>query len=140
LLQGGPGETRESLRESIDAMKRLSPSRVGASIGVRVFPGTKLASMVRKQGPIGKNPNLQGVIHGNEDFFAPIFYLSSALGADAAQYLAGLIAGDERFFSNFPDAGNKNYNYNQNMVLVEAIKKGYRGAFWDILRRLAEGG
>jgi len=140
LLQGGPGETRESLRESIDAMKRLSPSRVGASIGVRVFPGTKLASLVRKQGPIGKNPNLQGVIQGNEDFFAPIFYLSSALGADAPEYLAGLISGDERFFSNFPDASNKNYNYNENILLMQAIKKGYRGAFWDILRRLAEGG
>ena len=71
--------------------------------------------------------------------FAPIFYLSSALGADAAQYLASLIAEDERFFSGFADAGNRDYNYNQNMVLVEAIKKGYRGAFWDILRRLAEG-
>jgi radical SAM superfamily enzyme YgiQ (UPF0313 family) len=140
LLQGGPGETRESLRESIDAMKRLSPSRVGASIGVRVFPRTKLASLVRKQGPIGKNPNLQGVIRGNEDFFAPIFYLSSALGADAPEYQASLIAGDERFFSGFADAGSRDYNYNQNMVLVEAIKKGYRGAFWDILRRLAEGG
>jgi radical SAM superfamily enzyme YgiQ (UPF0313 family) len=140
LLQGGPGETRESLRESIGAMKRLSPSRVGASIGVRVFPGTKLASMVKKQGPIGKNPNLQGVIQGNEDFFAPIFYLSSALGADAPEYLASLIAGDERFFSSFPDADNKNYNYNENILLMQAIKKGYRGAFWDILRRLAEGG
>jgi len=139
LLQGGPGETRESLRESIDVMKRLSPSRVGASIGVRVFPGTKLASMVRKQGPIEMNPNLQGVIRGNEDFFAPIFYLSSALEADAPEYLASLIGGDERFFSNFPDAGNKNYNYNENILLMQTIKKGYRGAFWDILRRLSEG-
>ena len=139
LLLGGPGETRESLRATIDTMKRLSPSRVGASIGVRVFSGTKLASLVRKQGPIAKSPNLQGVVNENENFFAPIFYLSSALGADAAQYLAGLIAGDERFFSGFADAGNRDYNYNQNMVLVEAIKKGYRGAFWDILRRLAEG-
>jgi radical SAM superfamily enzyme YgiQ (UPF0313 family) len=140
LLLGGPGETRESLRESIDIMKRISPSRVGASIGVRVFPGTKLASLVRKQGPIGKNPNLQGIIQGNDNFFAPIFYLSSALGADAPEYLASLIAGDERFFSGFADAGSRDYNYNQNMVLVEAIKKGYRGAFWDILRRLSEKG
>ncbi|MBA7614226.1 Tryptophan 2-C-methyltransferase [subsurface metagenome] len=137
LLLGGPGETRESLRETIDTMKRLAPSRVGASMGVRVFPGTKLASLVRKEGPIGENHNLHGA--KDEKFFAPIFYLSSALGADAAQYLAGLIAEDERFFSGFADAGSRDYNYNQNMVLVEAIKKGYRGAFWDILRRLAEG-
>ncbi len=139
LLLGGPGETRDSLRESIDTMKRLSPSRVGAAIGVRVFPGTKLASLVRKQGPIGKNPDLQGVVEGNENLFAPIFYLSSDLGADAPEYLASLIAGDERFFSGFADAGSRDYNYNQNMVLVEAIKRGYRGAFWDILRQLAEG-
>ncbi len=138
LLLGGPGETRESLRESIDTMKRLSPSRVGAAIGVRVFLGTKLASLVRKQGPIAKNPNLHGVVEGNENFFGPIFYLSSSLGADAPEYLASLIAGDERFFSTFAQAAERDYNYNENLVLVEAIKKGYRGAFWDILRRLSE--
>ena len=137
LLLGGPGETMESLRETIETMKRLSPSRVGAALGVRVFPGTKLASLVRRQGPMAKNPNLHGLV--DENFFAPVFYLSSAVGDDAPQYLATLISGDERFFSGLPDAGNRNYNYNQNEVLAEAIKAGYRGAFWDILRRLGEG-
>jgi len=119
-------------------MKRLSPSRVGASMGVRVFPGTKMAALVRKQGPMAQNPNLHGA--ADEDFFAPVFYLSSALGDDAPQYLARLIEGDKRFFSAFADAGDQNYNYNQNELLVRAIRDGYRGAFWDILRRLAEGG
>jgi hypothetical protein len=32
-----------------------------------------------------------------------------------------------------PDA---NYTYNDNEVLVNAIKQGYKGAYWDILRRL----
>ena len=31
-----------------------------------------------------------------------------------------------------------NYNYNDNRHLVEAIRGGYRGAFWDILRRVSE--
>ncbi len=138
LLLGGPGETRDSFRETIETMKRLSPSRVGASLGVRIFPETGLAAMVRKQGPIEQNQNLQGAM--DEKFFAPVFYLSSALGEDAPEYLASLVAGDERFFSNFPDAGNKNYNYNENTLLVQAIRDGYRGAFWDILRRLGEKG
>lgn len=86
---------------------------------------------------MAKNPNLHGLV--DENFFAPVFYLSSAVGDDAPQYLATLISGDERFFSGLPDAGNRNYNYNQNEVLAEAIKAGYRGAFWDILRRLGEG-
>jgi hypothetical protein len=35
-------------------------------------------------------------------------------------------------------SSNSNYNYNANAVLVDAIRDGYRGAFWDILRRLGE--
>jgi len=138
LLLGGPGETRDSLRETIETMKRLSPSRVGASMGVRIFPQTRLAAMVRKQGPIGQNHNLQGVL--DEKFFAPVFYLSSALGEDAPQYLASLVAGDERFFVMSGEAADQNYNYNENILLMQAIRNGYRGAFWDILRRLAEEG
>ncbi len=138
LLLGGPGETRESLEETIEDMKRLSPSRVGATLGVRVFPNTMLADLVQREGPVGQNPNLHGA--ADERFFAPVFYLSSALGADAPEYLAGLIAGDERFFFMSGESADQDYNYNQNTTLVNAIRDGYRGAFWDILRQLAERG
>jgi len=138
LLLGGPGETSDSLRETIETMKRLSPSRVGASLGVRLFPETRLAAMVRKQGPMERNPNLRGARDAN--FFAPAFYLSSALGEDAPEYLASLIAGDERFFFMSGEVAGQNYNYNDNTLLTKAIKDGYRGAFWDILRRLGEEG
>jgi len=140
LLLGGPGETRQSLRETIETMKRISPNRVGASMGVRVFPQTKLAELVRKQGPLNKNPSLHGSVSGNDSFFAPIYYMSSSLGPDAFEYLAKLVDGDERFFFFGTAAGaDKNYNYNDNTVLVNAIQAGYRGAFWDILRRISEG-
>jgi hypothetical protein len=74
----------------------------------------------------------------DEKFFAPVFYLSSALGEDALGYLAGLIAGDERFFFMSGEVADQNYNYNENILLMNAIRDGYRGAFWDILRRLSE--
>ncbi len=136
LLLGGPGETRDSLRETIETMKRLSPDRVGAALGVRIFPQTKLAKTVLRQGPLTGNPNLQGAVHGNDRLFDPIFYLSSALGPDADEYLAELVGGDERFLLGSRNVDSKNYNYNENEVLVDAIKAGYRGAFWDILRRI----
>lgn len=136
LLLGGPGETGDSLRETIETMKRLSPSRVGASLGVRLFPETRLAAMVRKQGPIEQNPNLRGA--RDEKFFTPAFYLSSALGEDAPEYLASIIAGDERFLFMSGEVAGQNYNYNDNTLLTNAIKDGYRGAFWDILRRLSK--
>lgn len=86
LLLGGPGETRQTLEQTIELMKRLSPSRVGAALGVRIFPGTELANMVRKMGPLQANPSLRGTVDDNEQFFAPIFYLSAALGADASHW------------------------------------------------------
>jgi radical SAM superfamily enzyme YgiQ (UPF0313 family) len=141
LLVGGPGETRETLRESIETMKRISPDRVGANLGVRVFPQTRLAQAVREEGPLDANPNLRGSVLGNDGFFLPIYYISAALGQDAAGYLADLIGGDERFFFFGDTAGaDRNYNYNDNTVLVNAIRQGYRGAFWDILRRLGQAG
>ena len=138
LLLGGPGETRDSLRETVESMKRMSPQRVGASLGIRVYPKTKLAKKILQQGPVESNPNLYG--ERDESFLAPVFYLSAKLGEDAAQYLEGLISGDERFMfmSGGSSNTNSNYNYNANAVLVDAIRDGYRGAFWDILRRLGE--
>ncbi len=133
LLLGGPGETRDSLRETIETMKQLAPSRVGASLGVRIYPNTSLARMVLGQGPIASNPNVHG--ERDESFLAPAFYLSSELGADVAAYLESLIGGDERFL--FMSGSAADSNYNDNSLLVKAIKAGYRGAFWDILRRLA---
>jgi radical SAM superfamily enzyme YgiQ (UPF0313 family) len=136
LLLGGPGETRQTLEQTVETMKRIGPDRIGTSLGVRVFSGTRLAMLLRKRGPMAENPNLHGTIVENESFLAPIFYLSSRLGPDAPDYLSRLIGGDERFFLASPADAEKNYNYNDNTVLVNAIKAGYRGAFWDILRRL----
>ncbi|UCC59330.1 MAG: radical SAM protein [Dehalococcoidia bacterium] len=139
LLIGGPGETRQTLKETIETMKRISPDRVGANLGVRIFPQTRLAQAVRGAGPLDTNPNLQGNITDNYSFFTPIYYISSDLGPDPNHYMADLIGEDQRFFF-FSDTGgaDKNYTYNDNTVLVNAINQGYRGAFWDILRRIGE--
>ena len=139
LLLGAPGETKESLSRTIHAMKRMSPHRVGAALGIRVFPDTRLAEMILQSGPAESNRNLHGAVKDNDRFFRPMFYLSAELGEDVPQYLERLIDDDRRFlFMKPPQAGDMNYNYNDNSRLVEAIRQGYRGAFWDILRRVSE--
>ncbi len=138
LLLGGPGESRQSIKETIETMKRISPDRVGISLGIRITPETKLAEFIRKQEPLSENINLQGEVIGNDSFIAPIFYLSSLLGDNAPSFVSELIDNDERFFFVSPDEVDQNYNYNDNSLLANAIKEGYRGAFWDILRRLSE--
>ena len=138
LLLAGPGETRDTLAETVRAMKEIAPDRVGVSFGVRVYPGTPLAEEVRQAGPFGENPNLRGVLEDNPDLLLPLFYVAEEVGPDAETYLGDLIGGDRRFFFVNTQDRDANYNYNQNEVLVRAIENGERGAYWDILRRLQE--
>lgn len=138
LLLGGPGETRSSIKETVDLMRKLKPTRVGVSMGVRIYPGTLLAEQVVAEGTTAKNENLFGKVSGNKDFFEPIFYISSKVGSGMGGYVESLIEGDKKFFFANPDSPEQNYNYNENLRLVEAIRGGYRGAYWDILRQLGE--
>ena len=140
LLLGGPGEARGSAARTIELMKQISPHRVGVSLGVRIYPGTALCQQVTRAGPVDQNPNLRGAVSGNAGFIAPVFYLSRQLGENPERYVSGLVGGDQRFFFPTAEAGTEAYNYSDNQRLVEAIREGYRGAYWDILRRLSEGG
>jgi len=133
---GGPGESRDTLKETIQLMKEIRPSRVGVSMGVRIYPGTSLADSVRKDGILKDNPNLFGKIQGNDDFFQPAFYISSSIGEELHSYVLDLIDGDDIFLVGSKEDITENYNYNDNSVLVNAIKDGARGAFWAILMNL----
>jgi radical SAM superfamily enzyme YgiQ (UPF0313 family) len=139
LLIGGPGETKETIRESVDLFKRIGADCVGVSLGTRIYGGTPLAEMVRAQGPLEENPALHGGTTDNPDFLKPVYFLSPDAGGDVVSFMNDLVAGDRRFFLPSRTDEAKNYNYNDNTVLVDAIRAGARGAYWDILRRLQSG-
>ena len=136
MLLGGPGETRQSVAHAIDFMREVGPDRVGLSVGIRIYPYTRLAASVRAQGPMASNQNLHGTIENNRDFLKPIFYIDQQTGPDLHQYVTSLVAGEKMFFHADPAQVEGNYNYNNNSVLAQAIRNGARGAYWDILRRL----
>jgi len=130
LLIGGPGETRESVLRTVDLMREIDAERVGLAIGVRVYPGTRMAAIARASGA-----PLYGA--ADPDFLQPVFYVSGDLGTDAVGLVRSLVGDDARFFLPVAEEPGKNYNYDENLFLVEAIRSGCRGAYWDILRRLA---
>jgi radical SAM superfamily enzyme YgiQ (UPF0313 family) len=49
LLLGGPGETPETVRETIDFIKKIDPDCAGAPLGVRVYPGTGMEAVVAEE-------------------------------------------------------------------------------------------
>ena len=135
LLLAGPGETRETIRHTIDFMKEVGPDRVGTSLGVRLYPGTPLVERLQAEGPLADNPSVFG-IEDNETLLRPVYYVEHRLGEDVDDYVRELIAGDDRFLFPSGNTSTENYNYNDNSLLAAAIRKGARGAFWDILRRM----
>ena len=136
LLIGSPGETRETVRETIDLTRRVDADCVGLSMGVRICDGTKMAEWVRSQGDIASNPDIYGAKQDNPDFLRPVFYVSPHLGAEMVSIVGEMVSGDTRFFMPSCEEVDANYNYNDNTVLVRAIQEGARGAYWDILRRM----
>ena len=134
LLLGGPGETAESVRRSLEFLRAAAPERIGLSVGVRIYPGTPLAALARREPAALRGP---GAADG--DFVRPTFYLAPALGEGIFPLISGIVDGDRRFFFSDPTAEDRNYNYSGHDLLRDAIRRGYRGAYWDVLRRLQDG-
>ena len=129
LLIGAPGETRESIVRTVSVMKQAEPDCAGVAVGVRVYPGTKLAASIA-----GKARERECV--GGDDLADPVFFLDPEVAPFVFGLLDDLTRGDSRFLFFDPTRPQKNYNYNANRVLADAIRAGFRGAYWDILRRL----
>ena len=141
LLLGSPGETKESIETTIRLMKKIKPDRVGISIGVRLYPMTRLGRKIMEmsKGILSENPSLFGDLKDNESWLRPIYFCDASLGDDVEDWLYGIVGDDPRFLLGRRTDANLNYNYNDNPELTEAIKVGHRGAYWDILRRVSEG-
>ena len=74
FLFGGPGETPETVRETLQfAVKYIRPTDVAFfKTGIRIYPGTELESIARKQGVLSRSP---------EEMLAPVFYVSPDVDA-----------------------------------------------------------
>ena len=74
FLLGGPGETRDTVRETLRfAESRTRPQDVVFfNIGVRIYPGTELESIARRQDLLTASP---------EHMLRPVFYVSPAVDA-----------------------------------------------------------
>jgi radical SAM superfamily enzyme YgiQ (UPF0313 family) len=147
LMLGGPGETPQTVAETIEFIKRIGPDCAGASLGIRIYPCTEMAKVVTSEGSLEDNPNILRKYNGPVDFFRPTFYIDHKLGPEPARLVRDLVGGDKRFFEPMLERSSqtgqsdvsKDHNYNDNTELVEAIKNGARGAYWDILHQLRSG-
>ena len=69
LLLGGPGETRESVEESLAFADSLNLDALKVTVGVRIYPETPLAATALAE----------GMIRPDDDLLDPRFYLAPRL-------------------------------------------------------------
>ncbi len=69
LLLGGPDETRQTVQESLAMVDTLGLEAVKLTIGIRIYPLTRLAEVARRQ----------GVIAPGDDLLHPRFYITPGL-------------------------------------------------------------
>lgn len=69
LLLGGPGETRESVAESLKFADSLNVDMLKLTTGIRIYPGTALEKVALAE----------GVIAAGDDLLWPRFYLAKGL-------------------------------------------------------------
>lgn len=72
FLLGGPGETRQTVAESLRfARTQVRPQDVAFfNIGLRIYPGTELEAIARREGVLDRSP---------QEMLEPVFYLSPGI-------------------------------------------------------------
>lgn len=67
IIFGGPGETPETIAETVSLMDEIAPRAVIAMTGVRIYPGTEMEQIAIRE----------GVIRAGQSLLEPQFYFSS---------------------------------------------------------------
>ena len=83
LLLGGPGETRDTVMQSVEFIEELSPDLVTLKAGIRIYPGTALEAIARKE----------GMLEEDDDLLHPAFYQSPAIRDWVGDYMKEAAAG-----------------------------------------------
>ncbi len=82
LLLGGPGETRETVQNSIDFADRLDLNMMRLSVGIRIYPDTAIERLARSE----------GLVSADDALLHPRFYLREELTPWLPETAAAVVA------------------------------------------------
>jgi radical SAM superfamily enzyme YgiQ (UPF0313 family) len=116
IMFGSPGETISTLKESTENLDLIAPDAIIAMIGIRIYPGTKLAKLAVEEGMIKSEAELG---------LKPSFYISK----DVAEVLTEYVRENASKRRNWIVPG---LNIKMNEAFFERIRnKGFKGPIWE---------
>jgi radical SAM superfamily enzyme YgiQ (UPF0313 family) len=117
LIFGGPGETEETMAESVARMDAIDPTGMIATIGLRIYPSTTLAGIAGYD----ESPD------DPQALLEPRFYIDEAVAETVVDRVAAWV--DEREGWICPGLG-KRYNPRY----LARLRKRHKGPLWAMLR------
>jgi radical SAM superfamily enzyme YgiQ (UPF0313 family) len=119
LLLGGPGETGETVNETVANAIRLERTLFFCYCGIRIFPGTELYDIALAEGQVTQD----------QDLLEPVFYGSPGIGHDEIAEIIEEKAGDrERWIIG--SVADKTIE-----IITRMHNHGYIGPLWEYLVR-----
>jgi len=117
FIFGAPGESPDTLRETVERIERCGPKSVIAAIGLRLYPGAAVSAELVRQGAVAQN----------EVGLDPLFYLSEQVEGTLVDTLRELGRRDGRWI--IPGLGIR---YNPRFFR-RLRKHGKKGPVWKFL-------
>jgi len=119
LLIGGPGESMQTVQQTLEAIVAMAPTAVVCMVGIRIFPGTRLYQIALEE----------GILRPDEDLLAPFFYLSPDIAPDILAFM-------QQFAKEHPTWIFPGLGINIDRDLQKKIRRlGARGPLWEYMRR-----
>jgi radical SAM superfamily enzyme YgiQ (UPF0313 family) len=123
LIFGGPGETPETIAETVGLMDQISPRAVIAMTGIRIYPGTEMERIAIEE----------GVIRAGQSLLEPRFYLSR-MGADGlVKTVRGAVRGTTGRRKNWFFPGRRDWSSMIGFRILSALYR--RGPLWRLFRK-----
>lgn len=122
LLLGGPGETKETVLESLENIEKIKPVASSAMIGIRCYPHTLLWNIACKEKLITKDTNI----------LEPFYYVSPTLDKE---WLIETIREYHEKNDNFLIPTSAKGLHTDDLV-VKIFRQGFRGPFWEVAKEL----
>ncbi len=119
FLMGGPGETYDSVGETLSNIDKLNKTVLFLFCGMRIYPYTALYEIAVKEGQIKKS----------QDLLEPVFYRCSTIGMDQ---IVDLIIKKAGFRPNWLIGSGGN---NTGQTLAKMYDRGFSGPLWEFLIR-----
>jgi radical SAM superfamily enzyme YgiQ (UPF0313 family) len=123
VIFGAPGESLETVQETLDTLDELRPTAAFLTQGIRVYKHTPIYARLLREGKL----------KGDEKLVEPFFYFSELLPPDFQDMIHRYTV--ERDFV-FSETVAKSPSTNKD--IVNLYMEGFRGPCWRVLRELGK--